>query len=664
MCFLIVIAGSIKAADDDSGPRVWKDKTGKYRIEATLEKVGDNKVTLWRRDNGAAIEVPLSILSEPDLEYLRRRFPSLFEAPREKLLTAAALEAAAQKRRFASESVLLYFEFLADKDVPEAEKAKARMAEDRWLTDASVKKIRAGKTWYTPAEYADLVKDEDKLLESAEEFLKTSDLKSVVKRLKQASTLNPGSIRADFRLGVLAALHPEGRSSTEAEDYFTACVRRLSDFELDLTDADRANLAACYNNLALTCLRQRKIGDALRNWERCLSASPPGDPVLHNLGYLQDLVRKSGGAGLTATERQGLDRLCGSARGISTAYDRTRGWRYMRLAKSVEATTVPSAETSTSSGSPADNLVLIGGGSGFVVGANLVATNRHVVEDGIRFAIRRDGEERTAAVPTRIVTVSTDPKLDLALLRCDQPIAAPLAINIDDLKLSSEIRTLGFPQSDVLGTNIKVTSGIITSLPPLRGLKEREFEDYVMHDAVINPGCSGGPLCDRHGLIVGINTAHFPKFNYSLSAAARPIRDFLKPHVPDLLVKSPAPGVTKTWEEVVENVRASTVQVLVYAEPDQFSPRLGTAQTVKWDSYDDPWCMACYGRSAVNCPDRGCAGGGVRSFRTDAVTFPDGSVHVKKIPIRVPCRTCGGKGQVDCRACVSGIDPRFREANR
>jgi hypothetical protein len=74
-------------------------------------------------------------------------------------------------------------------------------------------------------------------------------------------------------------------------------------------------------------------------------------------------------------------------------------------------------------------------------------------------------------------------------------------------------------------------------------------------------------------------------------------------------------------------------------------------------SYEDRRCMYCGGTGKVDCSVRGCSRGTVRSTRTDVVgrNSITGQPIVKTVPIRVPCRGCYGRGQVDCDHCTGGI---------
>ena len=143
-------------------------------------------------------------------------------------------------------------------------------------------------------------------------------------------------------------------------------------------------------------------------------------------------------------------------------------------------------------------------GTGFIVQPNgLVVTNRHVVDDASTVTLLMntlDGQVRefTGQVLGRGILA------DLAVIQLDSSrtfATLPLG-DSDAVTFGTEITAWGYPFGSSLGPEPAVTLGIISSL-------NRTFEDtnYFQTDAALNQGNSGGPLVDRYGRIIGVNTA-------------------------------------------------------------------------------------------------------------------------------------------------------------
>ena len=143
-------------------------------------------------------------------------------------------------------------------------------------------------------------------------------------------------------------------------------------------------------------------------------------------------------------------------------------------------------------------------GSGFVLNKEgLILTNRHVVAGGDgRFQISTQGGLKTEG---KVIYV--DRKLDFAVVKSDSikklnPLPLCYANYPDP---GEDVVALGSP----LGLAGTVTRGIVSAIRyPSGNLKDvaPNYVTLIQTDASISPGNSGGPLVNRKGEVIGINT--------------------------------------------------------------------------------------------------------------------------------------------------------------
>jgi S1-C subfamily serine protease len=145
-----------------------------------------------------------------------------------------------------------------------------------------------------------------------------------------------------------------------------------------------------------------------------------------------------------------------------------------------------------------------GAGSGVVLtGDGFILTSAHVVAGaGSGRAAFADGSA------VRFDVVGSDPLSDLAVLRGQGQVPSPAVLGeASSLRVGQLVVAVGNP----LGLAGSVTAGVVSalgrSLPTRVGSAIRVVEDVIQTDAALNPGNSGGALCDSSGRVVGVNTA-------------------------------------------------------------------------------------------------------------------------------------------------------------
>jgi S1-C subfamily serine protease len=137
-------------------------------------------------------------------------------------------------------------------------------------------------------------------------------------------------------------------------------------------------------------------------------------------------------------------------------------------------------------------------GSGFFVTKDgYLLTNHHVVQDAAKIEVKYRGQVMQAKV------AAEDQANDLALLKVEGVDFQALAISPKDtVDLGQEVFTIGFPNIQMQGVEPKYTDGKISSLA---GMQDDPTEYQI--SVPVQPGNSGGPLCDANGEVVGIVVA-------------------------------------------------------------------------------------------------------------------------------------------------------------
>jgi S1-C subfamily serine protease len=142
-------------------------------------------------------------------------------------------------------------------------------------------------------------------------------------------------------------------------------------------------------------------------------------------------------------------------------------------------------------------------GSGFVAAdGGLILTASHVVGGAETVTLRlQDGRTVSGTV------VAVDKSIDTAVIRAEETAAAdlqPLALGaLGDVQVGEMTIAIGSP----FGLSQTVTTGIVSALGRTVPTPMGELHDLIQTDAAINSGNSGGPLIDREGRAIGINTA-------------------------------------------------------------------------------------------------------------------------------------------------------------
>ena len=186
-------------------------------------------------------------------------------------------------------------------------------------------------------------------------------------------------------------------------------------------------------------------------------------------------------------------------------------------------------------------VVGLGHGSGFAVGPNRIVTNAHVVELAQKYpdnvVIGVVPSEGSKSYQGRVVAIDT--KRDLALIEFTGgalPVATLYTGAPDD---SMGLVSLGYPGNVDLAT-AQSAADYIKPLAPVRSegslSASRNIEgiNVLLHSASISRGNSGGPLLDRCGRVMGVNSAitrgEDGDANFAFAIAESELAGFLREH--------------------------------------------------------------------------------------------------------------------------------------
>ena len=145
-------------------------------------------------------------------------------------------------------------------------------------------------------------------------------------------------------------------------------------------------------------------------------------------------------------------------------------------------------------------------GTGVVLSANgYLVTNYHVIRQALAINVTLTDEREL-----RATLVGEDPVSDLAVLRVDAEDLTPAQFgDSDGVRVGDSVVAIGDP----LGVELRgtMTDGIVSAIS-----RDVQVDGRVMNliqtNAALNSGNSGGPLINRFGQVIGINTMKIGTF--------------------------------------------------------------------------------------------------------------------------------------------------------
>lgn len=148
-------------------------------------------------------------------------------------------------------------------------------------------------------------------------------------------------------------------------------------------------------------------------------------------------------------------------------------------------------------------------GSGFLLSRQgFIVTNHHVIDGVTKVEVDLKKGDEVKSVPAEVIAF--DAASDLAILKISSEELMhvkeiPFSVRSELVDLGTKVFTLGFPATDVLGTELKFSEGSVSARSGYMG----DVTSYQI-SVPLQGGNSGGPLFDIDGNLIGVINANVP----------------------------------------------------------------------------------------------------------------------------------------------------------
>ena len=137
----------------------------------------------------------------------------------------------------------------------------------------------------------------------------------------------------------------------------------------------------------------------------------------------------------------------------------------------------------------------------FLTKSGYIITNQHVIDGAKTIKVTSVNGNHNATYNARVEV--SDKQNDLAIIKITDSFSAitsvPYTFKFSASSIGENCWVLGYPLTNTMGEDIKLTNGIISSKSGFDG----NIAQYQI-SAPVQPGNSGGPLFDNNGNLIGV----------------------------------------------------------------------------------------------------------------------------------------------------------------
>jgi len=246
-------------------------------------------------------------------------------------------------------------------------------------------------------------------------------------------------------------------------------------------------------------------------------------------------------------------------------------------------------------------------GTGFFIRPQYVLTNAHVIEGQSTVQLQTADSKYTA----RVVSVSKGTDLAVLEVSNPNPDQATLRLGaVSRVRVGQEVIAIGSALGVLSNT---VTRGIVSAV------RQAGSVTLIQTDAALNPGNSGGPLVDRSGVVVGINSlgmARRTSEGLAFAVASDHAAQLLRGQ-PDPSSSTPLDGLNRITGAPSEGDRMRERGEQAYRQTMEWAAKNGAELDNYWNRYAQT-CVTSVNRSGDRAWFAALEPNGVRITGTSA----------------------------------------------